>query len=412
MRIMFAVPTYWPSQDGVSNITGYLAEGLVGRGHDVLCFTGVGNDDQHDCPVTENHNGVLIERMNVYVRWPLRMKGRDEKSTQNTYLARVKSYQPDVLIVVCSQTWTFDWIKDALEQIPCPKVFYCHGYSKWSEHYAYWDKLKHRNVLGVWEEYLCDRYYKRLYRYLAEFDLAIYLDKNNSAVQYAKEHRLTNGKILENAIDDAFFKEKMKHSFSLEKKECIRYLFVANYNENKNQKMLIDAYADAKIGRSELIFAGYRDNEYLKYLKEYAKQILADKPDKKVIFHVHLEREQVIDLYRTADIFTCSSKSETWSIVAHEAAATAMPIISTEVGIYGEMDGVILAHTIDEMRSAIESLYHDPVERKRRGETVYRWLCTRNCRVEDKIDWLETELNRLAAERGNGRGHVPKKNSQ
>lgn len=400
MRIMFAVATYWPSQDGVANITGYLAEGLARRGHEILCFTSVGNGGLQDIPEIESHNGVMIERMRVYVRWPLKLKGRDEKSTRKAYLARVKSYQPDVLIVVCSQTWTFDWIKDTLEQIPCPKVFYCHGYSAWSDHYAYWDKLKHRNVLGVLEEYLCDRYYRRLYRYLAGFDLAIYIDKNNSAVQYAKDHHLTNGKILENAIDDAFFYEKMKHSFSLEKKECISFLFVANYNENKNQKMLIDAYADAQIGRSTLIFAGYHDNEYLKYLKEYAKQIFADKPDKKVIFHVHLEREQVIDLFRTADIFTCSSKSETWSIVAHEAAATAMPIISTEVGIYGEMDGVILVHTTDEMRSAMERLYHDPVERKHCGESVYRWLCTRNCRVEDKINWLETELKRLTPERG------------
>lgn len=401
MKIMFAVPSYWPSQDGVANITGYLAEGLAGRGHEVLCFTSAGNGGLQELPEQERHNGVLIERMRVYVRWPLKLKGRDEKSTRNVYLARVESYQPDVLVVVCSQTWTLDWIKDSLDRISCPKIFYCHGYSKWSAHYAYWDKLKQHNILGIWEEYLCDRYYKKLYRYLAGFDLAIYLDKNNSAVQYAKEHHLTNGKILENAIDDVFFDEKMKHWSSPEPEECIRFLFVANYSENKNHKMLIDAYADAQIGKSELIFAGFEDNEYSKYLKEYTKKILSDKPDKKVIFHVHLEREEVIDLYRTSDIFTCSSKSETWSIVAHEAAATAMPIISTEVGIYGEMDGVMLVHTIDEMRSAMEVLYHDPVERKCRGESVYRWLCTRSCRVKDKIDWLETELKRLTTERGN-----------
>lgn len=400
MKIMFAVPSYWPSQDGVANITGYLAEGLAGRGHEVLCFTSAGNGGLQELPETEKHNGVMIERMRVYVRWPFRLKGRDAKSTRNAYLARVDSYQPDALIVVCSQTWTLDWIKDTLGQIPCPKIFYCHGYSRLSTHYAYWDKLKKRNILGVWEEYLCDRYYKRLYRYLAQFDLAIYLDKNNNAVRYAKEHHLTNGKILENAIDDAFFHEKMKHTFSEENKECIRFLFVANYSENKNHKMLIDAYAEAQIGTSELVFAGFEDNEYSIYLREYTQQILAGQPDKKVVFHVHLEREQVIDLYRTCDIFTCSSKSETWSIVAHEAAATAMPVISTDVGIYSEMDGVILVHTAEEMRSAMESLYHDPAKRKRCGESVYQWLCTRNCRVADKIDWLETELKRLNAERG------------
>lgn len=400
MKIMFAVPSYWPSQDGVANITGYLAEGLAERGHEVLCFTSAGKGGLQKLPQKEEHKGVLIERMRVYVRWPLKLKGWDAGSTPNAYLTRIESYQPDILIVVCSQTWTFDWIKNKLEKIPCPKIFYCHGYSRWSKHYAYLDKLKHRNILGVWEEYLCDRYYRRLYKYLAKFDLAIYLDKNNSAVKYAEKHHLKNGKILENAIDDVFFDEKMKHLSLKGKEECIRFLFVANYSENKNHQMLIDAYADAQIGKSELIFAGFEDNEYLEYLKQYVKQALYDQPNKKVIFHVHLEREQVIDLYRTSDIFTCSSKSETWSIVAHEAAATAMPVISTEVGIYSEMDGVILVHNADEMRIAMESMYHDPDKRKRCGETVYQWLCTRNCRVKDKIDWLEAEIKRLMTERG------------
>ena len=71
MRVFIAVPSYWPSQDGVANITGYLAEGLARRGHEILVFTSAGNGGLQELPYQERHEGVLIERMRVFVRWPL-----------------------------------------------------------------------------------------------------------------------------------------------------------------------------------------------------------------------------------------------------------------------------------------------------------------------------------------------------
>ena len=76
MRIFIAVPSYWPSQDGVANITGYLAEGLAKSGHDILVLTSAGNGGLQKLPNKEEHNKVNIERMRIYVRWPLKLKGR------------------------------------------------------------------------------------------------------------------------------------------------------------------------------------------------------------------------------------------------------------------------------------------------------------------------------------------------
>lgn len=395
MRILFSVPSYWPSQDGVANITRYLAEGLAARGHEILIFTSAGNGGLQELPDKEEHEGVMIERMRVYVQWPLKLKGRDSSSTQQVYLKRVLSYDPDVLIVVCSQTWTLDWIMPYLDRIKCPKVFYSHGYSKWLAKYSYGEQLKKRNILGAWEQYLCKRYYDKLFRYIDQFDLAIYLSEQNNAVKYAREHGLTNGEILENAIEDAFFQPDMKHEHQEKVPEEIKFLFVANYSENKNHHMLIKAYSEAKVGKSSLVFAGYEENEYSDYLKKYTSQLLGDDHQKKVIFNVHLAREQVIDLYRTSDVFVCPSKSETWSIVAHEAAATAMPIISTDVGIYSEIDGALIVKNTGEMKAALELLYADQQERESRGLEAYEWLMTRHCRIKDKVDWLEKALKKL-----------------
>lgn len=395
MRVFFAVPSYWPSQDGVANITGYLAEGLARRGHEVLIFTSAGNGGLQELPYSEEHEGVMIERMRVYVRWPLRLKGRDRESTPRVYFNRIKSFNPDVLIVVCSQTWTFDWLIPYLDRIKCPKVFYSHGYSKWMDKYNYKKPLLKRNVLGVWEQYLCKRYYDKIYKYIAKYDLAIYLSEQNNAVRYAGQHGLTNGKILENAIEDVFFEPEMKHKYDEKEPEEISYLFVANYSENKNHEMLIKAYSEAAIGKSRLIFAGFEENKYSDYLKTFTERILGKSEEKKVEFNVHLAREEIIDLYRVSDIFVCPSKSETWSIVAHEAAATAMPIISTDVGIYSEIDGAWIVRDQNEMRTALEKLYDSQEERRERGLKAYEWLMTRHCRTGDKVDWLEKELGKL-----------------
>lgn len=404
MRIMFSVPSYWPSQNGVANITRYLAEGLAARGHEILIFTSSGNGGREKLPDTEecrlSVGQVSIERIRVYVRWPLRLKGWDKESTKKKYVNRIMTFQPDILVVVCTQTWTFDWLIPYLDKIKCSKVFYSHGYSGWKDDYSYIKELEKRNILGVLEIFLKKRYARNLYKFIAKYDLAVYLSKENDAAKYADMHQLKNGKVLENAIDDIFFDTKIRHEYLEKTHDEISYLFVANYNQNKNQEMLLKAFFNANIGKSRLIFAGYEENEYLNYLKTYAREYEGESTKKRVEFNVHLTREQIIELYKASDIFVCPSKSESYPIVAHEAAAVAMPIISTDVGIYGEIEGVYIVSDIYDMREGIEKLYYNAEERQRRGEAAFHWLNTKHCRIKDKVDWLENECKQLALKRG------------
>ncbi len=392
MRIFFAVATYWPMQDGVANITGYLAEGLAAKGHEVKVLTGMANGGGREEIREETHNHVMIERMNIYVRWPMQIIGLDKESSPKEYLKKIEKYHPDILIVVCSQIWTFDWLMPYLGKISYPKVFYSHGYSKWKEHYSYREKLKHRNILGIIEEYKCKCYYDKLYKYIARYDRAIYLSADSNSVQYAKQHNLRNGVIIENAIDDVFFSSYMRHNYTGRVSGEISFLYVANYNENKNQRMLLHAYARADIGDSRLILAGYEENDYLSDLKKESEKIMNGMKEKRVEFYVHIPREKIIELYREADIFVCTSKSETWSIVAHEAAATAMPIISTDVGVYGKISGVTIIFDEGDLVKAMEKLYCDEGMRRQGGEAAREWVFRQGCRIEDKVEQLEKEL--------------------
>lgn len=390
MRIMIAVATYWPSQDGVANITGYLAEGLAARGHDIFVLTSERNESREMLPRQESHNNVDIVRMRVRTRWPLGIKGLNNTSNSRAYREHIKRYKPDVLIVVCSQTWTLDWILPYLHELDCVKVFYSHGYSMWQEKYSYLDAYKNGKLTGIRIAYKCKKYYNNLYKYIEQFDRAIYISELGEAAIYADKHGLTNGRILKNAIDDRFYEDDMIHDY----RDCgiIEYLFVANYNENKNQEMLIRAFQKANIGRSRLILVGYEENEYYQYLQDVIRKQSVNPEEKEVVFHTHISRENVIDLYRTSDVFVCSSKTETYSIVAHEAAATGMPIISTDVGIYSKIAGAYIVKDTEQMAHAMEDLYFHEEERRRRGTAAREWIQGEGCRVRDKVDWLEQDL--------------------
>lgn len=394
MRIMFAVPCYWPSQDGVTIITSYLAEGLAEKGHEVFVLTSAGDGGRQILPEEDNHAGVKIRRMRVHTRWPLFIRGRDQKSTKAVYRKAVKDFAPDVLVVVCAQTWTLDWIMPCLEKLDCVKVFYSHGYSAWKPEAVYSDFLKKGDIVGAWAAYRAKRYYKKLHRYIRLFDRTIYLSADSNAAVYAEQFGLTNGRVLKNAIDDRFFSEEIRHGY--EEKACLSYLFVANYNQNKNQEMLIRAYAAAEIEKSRLILVGFEENAYYEHLREVIRETLHGQPHKEVRFCIRYDREKVIDLYRTSDVFTCSSLSENYPIVAHEAAAVGLPIISTNVGIYDRIDGAYIVEDAAQMTRAMEELYYDARERVRRGQAAYRWVCGQGCRIRDKVDWMERDMRELS----------------
>lgn len=395
MRIMFAVPSYWPSQDGVAHITGYLAQGLAQRGHEVFVLTSAGNGGLQELPEHEVHEDVQITRMRIYTRWPLKIYGRDERSTPAAYRKYIREYNPEILIIVCSQTWTLDWIRQDLDKLNCKKIFYSHGYSLWKSKYPYAEKLRARNILGVWELYKCQKYYETLYKSIQKFDRAIYLSEQSNSYEYARKYHLTNGKVLENAIEDRFFAESIRHYYDSAPKDEIKYLFVANYTENKNQEMLIRAYGAADIGKSQLILIGFEENPYYDHLAEIKEEILQGQEEKEILLYTHLSRGKVIDFYRTCDVFVCSSKSETWSIVAHEAAAAAMPIISTNVGVYCSIPRARIVENTEQMKDAMEHFYYDGQDRKSCGEAAYEWVVKKGCREKDKIDWFEAELNNL-----------------
>lgn len=395
MKIMFAVATYWPFQDGVAHVTKYLAEGLAKKGHKILVYTSTGNQNRLDIPLKEEHNGVEIERIRVFIRWPIRLKGLDSESNPAHYFRRIKEFSPDVLIIVCAQTWTLDWIMPYLDQLECKKVFYSHGFSSLKDKYDIKEELVKRNLINAYIEYKKKVYFNNLYKFIEKFDKAIYISDIEKGYQYVLEHGLKNGVILENAIEDIFFADVMQHNNDIIRSRKIQFLCVANYNENKNQEMLIRAYKEAKIGKSKVIFVGSIETPYLSFLRKEAIDLLGSDPEKEIEFKVGVERKEVYDLYRESDIYICTSKHETASVVLYEAAATKMPVVSTKVGLAEKMDGIVLVNQDSDLKNVLEILYKDQKLRKENGEKIKAYVDKTKPRISEKVLELEKILEYL-----------------
>ena len=63
MKILICSFTYYPSVNGVQNVTEYQAEGLVARGHEVTVLTGYPKG--RNCQPEEFYNGVHIQRFHA-----------------------------------------------------------------------------------------------------------------------------------------------------------------------------------------------------------------------------------------------------------------------------------------------------------------------------------------------------------
>ena len=86
--------------------------------------------------VTRN-NHVDIRRIDINGKKHYFYDGDKE-----TYYRLIREANPDVLIVVCTQIWTFDWIVPVLDKLNCKKILYTHGYSQYKEKYNILDQTK------------------------------------------------------------------------------------------------------------------------------------------------------------------------------------------------------------------------------------------------------------------------------
>lgn len=389
MKIMFLAISYWPSQDGVSQVTQYLAEGLAKK-HEVRVVASLSSFNRG-----EEHENVRIDRVRAKRnRYLSCLQG--EKALAKKYII---DYQPDVLIVVSVQSWGYDWFKRELNRLPGRKVLLTHGASCLKEYHV-WEQVKkirfRRQIIADLVRVNNERYWKRYKQKLpadmARYDLVAYLFQGEKLCSYMQQAGLKNGMILENAVEDIFFDRK---AFFIDRDKEVVFINVSNYEKRKNQEMLINAYIAADLPNTRLVLIGSEENEYYHKLSEIKTRVEDTTDFKgKIDIWVSIPRSKVLELYRQADVYVSASSWEAMSISICEAAAGGLLILSTDVGHVSQIPGVKLFETETELTRLMKQAYEDSDIRRQNGMQANAYA-EENYRIQKKVDYLEEKIRAL-----------------
>lgn len=338
MNILFTVNTYYPLKDGVQSVTGYLAEGLAQKGHDVTVVT-----PKYNACDEEIHNGVQIIRVNIYTKHAFYL-GEKEKYIQ---LILAVSEKADVMINVCTQNPTTDLLMPVLDSIKCKKILYMHGM-----HNSRW----HMNVLNslsdighkVWNNIRWGLYYKTSGRYFKKYDRVIQLHRFDDAYAFFSDRYGIYSDVIENAAEPAFFEPAEKSSYAI---------FVANYMNRKNQEFVLKAFYQAHLKKTYgLKLIGSDANAYYEYLCALNDKLTKQYGKKDVEILYGVSRDDTIELIKHASLYLLGSKWEAFPISIVEAMAAGIPYISTDVGIVRYLPGGVVVHKTDEMAYWMEQM--------------------------------------------------------
>lgn len=381
MKIIITVNTYYPLTDGVQAVTGYLAEGLASRGHEVIVVT----TSQTNTLNEEKHNGVRILRWDIHTIHALH---RGDKRGYRQLILNLCS-DADVLLNVCTQTATTEVLFPILNQIQCKKVLYMHGM-----HSFRWNSLDLSSPSSIahkcWNNLRWGLDYLINGKFLKQYDAVIQLHELDSATKFFKKHYGIDSEIIENAADPVFFDGSY-----FKKNEQPYAINVSNFDVRKNQEFILKAFYLSKLQKEDLglLLIGSRENEYLARLRQLKKDLDNKFGYRRVRFLTNVPREKIADYVKGASLYLVGSKWEAFPISIIEGMAAGKTFISTNVGIVRYLPGGIITDTPAEMGYWISKLLKNESVLQKIGSAGQKYAQD-NLTTEIKIRQLEKILEK------------------
>lgn len=356
-RILITSFAFPPQQDGVSHVVEAHATGLARLGHDVTVVTGLYPPARQ----TDMWDGVKVRRYATTGngQWMLGGYAGDIGGYQDF----IASFKGDLIICHCWQIWSTDLAVQVFDSVRCPKMLVSHGVSATT----FPKTLKGLLLRLAWQPYLA-----KMGEMLQKFDHVVVLSEQKNSKSFF-DHKLMHRinyeqhSVIPNGINKERFAlassrvEEFRLRHRIGKKPML--LYVANYDERKNQKMALNVFLEAAPAEAVLMLVGSEINDYARHLQLLAQQAWPE--GQRVII---LEKQTIEDItaaYFAADIFLCTSKWELQPLVILEAMAAGKPFVCTDVGCVRDMPGGIVVRDKQEMVRAVRSLMGDE---PRRGE--------------------------------------------
>jgi glycosyltransferase involved in cell wall biosynthesis len=354
VKILITTFTYPPNKDGVAEASRVMAEGLAALGWEVTVYTsGIPTEE------IEMLNGVRVQRYRLAGAWAGRSPGGAEA---DRYVNDVMQAPHQVLVLQCWDSWNALYLRPHLQQLACPLVIVSHGYAR---HIFAWAKAP---SLGIWH-WLRWIWWTafRLPGMMKAAQKLIFLSERKDNGRFF-DHRLATLlrhpgiEVIPNSFDENEFRiarGTFRASHGIAQNEKM-FLCVANYSERKNQILALEAFHDAAIPDSTLVFIGSELNDYSSRLQETERLRQSDQKTGRVLVLHGLSRGETIQAYVDADCFVLPAKAETQPIVLLEAMAAGIPWISTDTGCVSEMPGGLVVRSRSEMAKAMRRITDEP----------------------------------------------------
>lgn len=390
MKIVFTTHTYWPRKDGVQYVTQYLAEGLAKQGHKVIVFTPQNTSNE---TIFEIHNEVCVIRPFFAQKYTIYW-GKNESYKE---LLLRECEDANCLINCAVQSPFNNFVLPLLKVIPCGKILYLHG----GYDYGFPKNLRLKAIIKKillnirW--YL---FYHRNAKRFSNYDLMINITNDNlNDTFFTKLGVEVETRIVNNAVEDfssvyASDELYVKYPFLDQR----FFLDVANFNERKNQIMLIkafDKYQNETHSDIQLVLVGGTVGNDGKAYVEECKALISDLESKDQIYILeNLSRDDTRVIIKKSYCATMTSTYEVYPIFLAEALTCAHPFISTNVGSVSEMKGGLIVETVHDFAEKMKIIDEDK-ELYNSLSCIGKKFAEKNFSQEEKISELERMIRNL-----------------
>lgn len=382
MKIIITSHTYYPNNDGVQFVTEYLAEGLVKKGNDVTIITNLYPDKTSK--EEEIYNGVKILRINAYTKHTI------HHGDKKNYISLIKKLasENDIMINVCTQCATTDWILKELDSINIPKILYLH--SIWDFKYKIDDFSSLKNICSkVFSNIRWKIYYRTNSKYLKKYNVVTQLHKMDYSYDFFKNKLGIESVIIENAAEKSFFEKDDIEKIDVPDKYIIN---VSNYLKRKNQEKAVKLFLKSNIPDNwELVLIGSAKNNYYEKIVNIYKKYKENNGSKKIRFLYNIPRNQISTYVKKSSLYFMTSKWEAFPISLTESMAAGIPFISSNVGIVKYLPGGVVCNNDKEYMFWLEEFTCNDELRKQFG-IIGKSKALLNYSVEEKVKQLEQIL--------------------
>lgn len=354
MKILHTVESYTPDINGMQEVVRQISERLADGGYDVTIATSYNPERKSDLI-----NGVKIVNFNISGNLATGLVGDIKK--YEDFLINNKF---DVTVNFAAQQWATDIFLLNIDKISGKKVFVPTGFSG-----LYHPKFK--------------KYYDQMVDWMKKYDANIFLSESYRDINWAKSAGIEKRNIIPNGADEREFilkENKLDIRTKLGIANRFLILTVGSHTGMKGHHDTITIFKKSNMRSSVLVINGNSPkislrsfilnlikifihsfkknckNHNCKLTCSFSSFIFNISPkriwDKKKIVLSNLKRDELVAMYKAADIFLFPSNIECSPIVLFEAMASKTPYLTTDVGNSKEITlwsngGIVLPTEID-----------------------------------------------------------------